>query len=218
MISDYIVHIPEVLEVEPDYPLLVVSRVSTQAQYDNGNAQRQHMRTVKTLKAMGAMNIVNENEPIVEVASGGFSDLALEHIAVIAEGAMIVVESVDRLLRAEDYHPNKNPNALPTDKDFMRVKNILGLSTFVASVIHPDADFTEIRRYQKKMDLIVNKIGGRPIKLTRKQRRKKYRAKVLKMRKDGISHNQVSKQLSLPISLVRYWWLMHTKKRLKSAI
>ncbi len=208
--SDYIYHLQELIDLGIDLPVILCGRVSTRKQDNDGSLKRQAFRLRKTVEEMGAKNIIDE--PLMEVSLGKVNRSGLESIISLAKelGAIPVFETTDRIIRAKDFCPKTNPTAISTVEDFEELMRIADGVQF-ATVLHPDADYREIKSYQskyeeKKKDRVLydkSKPGWR------KKRRKEYRRKVLKMKKSGMSHNQIAEQLNLPISLVRYWWLKH---------
>ena len=135
--SDYIFHLPEILEITDDFPLLVCGRVPTKKQADDGNLKRQIMRIQYALYLLGAKNIIKE--PPCEVHLGQVNRSGLELIFHIAReyGAIVVFETTDRIISAKDFNPKTNPTAQLTAKDF---EELLERAKFIpiATILHPD--------------------------------------------------------------------------------
>jgi DNA invertase Pin-like site-specific DNA recombinase len=185
---------------------MLCGRVSTRKQDDDGRLKRQIDRLRKAVEKMGVKNIIDG--PIVEVSLGKVNRSGLEFIILLAEklGAIAVFETTNRIIRAKDFCPKTNPTAQLTLEDFEELTKVTK-GVPLATVLHPDADYIEIKCYQskyeeKKKDRILydkSKPGWT------KRRRKKYLPIVLKLRAEGMSYGAIAKQLDLSIDIVRSW-------------
>jgi predicted site-specific integrase-resolvase len=204
--SEHIYPLSEILEITTAFPLLLCGRVSTQKQYDDGSLERQLVRLRKAVEDMGFKNIIDE--PLVEVSLGKVNRGGLECIIAVAReyGAIPVFETTDRIIRAKDFCPKTNTTAALTVKDFEELMRVTKGDP-LATVLHPDADYREIKRYQskyeeKKKDRVLYD-KSKPGWTVR--RRKKYLPIVLKLRAEGMSYGEIVKATDLPLPLVRSW-------------
>lgn len=210
--SDYIYHLQELINLGIDLPVILCGRVSTRKQDNDGSLKRQAVRLRKTVEEMGAKNIIDK--PLMEVSLGKVNRSGLESIISLAKelGAIPVFETTDRIIRAKDFCPKTNPTAIPTVEDFEELMRIAD-GVPLATVLHPDADYREIKSYQskyeeKKKDRVLYD-KSKPGWTIR--RRKKYLPIVLKLRAKGMSYGKIVKATDLPLPLVRSWGLKYKK-------
>jgi hypothetical protein len=81
-----------------------------------------------------------------------------------SHNAVLVAFSVDRFLRARDFHHRNNPNAQPTDEDFQRFLGLVG-DVQLATLVDPDASPKKVRQARNRASRKYNRDpGGRPPK------------------------------------------------------
>jgi DNA invertase Pin-like site-specific DNA recombinase len=195
---------------------VVYVRVSTQKQSNNGNLDDQEKRLIDELKARGIQVIVVYRE----VCAGYCRDERKELIAAIEhaqrENAILVAESLDRLIRPENYEGNRDDNIPLNIQDLEWLKQISGdvpLTTFIA----PCFTAYEIRSNRIRGGQERNGRGGRP----RKNRPNEYKKRaskedlqeVLKLSKCGHSVRDIARILERGKSTI-YDWLLRSKKLL----
>ena len=160
--SDYFEHLPDYLSWAPD-PLVPTARVSGRDQFYKRNLDSQERGLVETIAASGLPPIV----PIREICSGwrfdnrGRLELAAKRAREIGGG--ILWESVSRALRPFDFkHDDPELAGAPIRLAEMELfLSIVGNIPLV-TVLHPDADWREVRSYETKRGLSSRRDDARP--------------------------------------------------------
>lgn len=129
-------------------------------------------------------------------------------------GYCLLAESTDRFIRSPDYHPHKNPHAQPTERDYRRLRQAtLGIK--LVTLLHPDASYRQVRRYQTRRGQIAKcQSGGRPQKQPagyKKQRRQELQPQVVELRHAGLTERAIGQKLGVAPSVVHSW--LHREKR-----
>ncbi|MHC4115514.1 MAG: recombinase family protein [Planctomycetota bacterium] len=130
--------------------------------------------------------------------------------AMIKEGkhAVILATSTDRFLRNIDFHTKDNPDVLPTEAEFEKLKKLTRCAP-LASLLHPDRSWKKVRGYQSKWGQQAkgNK-GGRSVEKRPGwtiSRQKKKLPCVRRLLKKGMSVTQISKRVHVARSTVSDW-------------
>ena len=200
--SDYILHLTEVLKVNPDYPLLLCPRVSTPEQETEGSIEHQIFRMKWVCSQLGATNVLEQTLPWVGSAVNLRNRSVLEFINIcsIKTGAIPIFESTDRLIRASTFHPHENPYVLPTVSEFDRMRNIIWVP--IATILNPNTKWEEVIAYKEIFTKGQQKISD----LSRPERRTHFLPTVLDLRKEGMSCEKIRKSIpNLSLSLIRFW-------------
>jgi hypothetical protein len=135
-------------------------------------------------------------------------------------GAVIVAETIDRIMRPEDYHSVENWNAKLTVEDLLRLaKKLDGVPLF--TVADPDASPGENRSMQTKRGQRYKSKGGRPfVHKPKKRFREKWMPLVARLHAKGKSHAQIARVVSRKAGAhvgrltIRGWIINHLPGRL----
>ena len=200
--SDYIFHLPELLKITANFPLILCPRVSTEEQRKNGNLERQAERMIWAITNLTDRSVRYVVIPIVW--PGGVSESYLEFVTILAieYGAIPVFESTDRIIRGEGYNPITNASASATAEQFEDMKKITGWVP-ISTILHPDTDWQDIKAYQSKFE--QERIGNFKPGLPKCEIRKKCLQTVLELRGYGMSYGNIAKSLNLSKSTVYKW-------------
>jgi DNA invertase Pin-like site-specific DNA recombinase len=124
-------------------------------------------------------------------------------------GAVILVETVDRLLRSHEYHSVDSPEAMPSAAEWDDlVRTLKGVAVY--SVAPPDATPAENRGEQTKRGMEAKGFGGgRGNKVTLRDRqqagRERLLPEVLRLRADGNGYGRIAALLGLKKATVQKW-------------
>lgn len=146
-----------------------------------------------------------------ECGSGWDDDL--ERRAAAAEyaaryGAILVVDSVDRLLRSRLFRHNDKEPKLPTDYEFQALFERLG-NVRIASIVHPNTPWKEVRKHQIHRGYGVHCEPGE-----KKARREKLKATVLWMHhKWKHSLGEIAADTGVAKSTIEDWIVEDRRKK-----
>lgn len=142
---------------------VVYVRVSTQKQRNDGNLDDQEKRLIDELKARGIQVIVVYREVCSGYCRKGRKELiaAIDHAQ--RENAILVAESLDRLIRPENYEGNRDDNIPPNIQDLEWLKQISG-DVQLVTLISPCFTSYETRSKRIRAGQEKNGRGGRPKK------------------------------------------------------
>jgi hypothetical protein len=162
--SDFIDHLPDA--VTAGDPVVILCRVSHRNQSKNRNLLGQVQNTRRSVCDLGA-EVVAE---FSDVASGWVWDerTGFRKAIQLAQriGATVVAESTDRLIRSKAFHSKSNPGAQPTQDEFLMLQRKAD-GVQLATILHPDTPWREVRGVQSRRGQIAKKRrGGRPRKET----------------------------------------------------
>jgi hypothetical protein len=145
--------------VYPNAPLVLICRVSTDAQKENGNLAHQ----VSGLRANARKHSRNIIEIYEETASGktGGNREQLRRAAKRAKdcNAILVAESTDRFIRTAHY-TSRHQGAILRMKDLERLRR-LTLGVPLATLIPPDTQWQQVRSRQTRRGLKFKSKGRR---------------------------------------------------------
>ena len=127
------------------------------------------------------------------------------------QGAILVIETIDRLIRNLFFHPSQCPNVIPTIDEFAELRRQIGIVT-IATIVPLDAPrFGEkgIRSFEiKRGQSQKQRRGGRPIKFRpgkKKQRRLETFPLAVSKRVEGLSIRKIATELGIPKSTIARW-------------
>ena len=190
----------------PKTKFLLVTRVSSKQQQANGNLNRQGKRLLAAMKEYTG-NIVNPNEILAQVYPKGISDNMIELIKLIAleTKSIPVTYCVNRFVRSPNFDAIRNPDALPTNEDFIDFRAKM-LPLPVATLLDPDMPTNEILKnisnYESKYQIkewTDFETGYR------KRRKKAMQPKVIELRDSGLSINEIAKLMQLSDMTILKW-------------
>jgi len=157
--SKYLHHLKKYYKQHPYMIALIYVRVSTGAQGYKGN--------LDTYEKVLRRKLKKPNVPIVgyyrEVSSGWILDYDERRVLVnatkeaIKQKAVIVAASSDRFLRNRDFNTKTNPDVLPTEAEYERLKK-LTCNVPLIILLHPDMRPKKVRSYQTKWGQKVIKV------------------------------------------------------------
>jgi hypothetical protein len=179
--SEYIGYLPDMIERGEVNAMILHARVSTPVQQRNGSLSDQMKKLKELVKPYGKSP---HRIPVVarfcEMGKGkNPSRRKLRRAVAMArrEHAVIVVDTTDRLIRAEDYDPHDRDTwkHRPTDAEYRHFMEVNSGVVFATIGRRPDAGPRRTRSHQTKrgQEAKGNK-GGRPkksVKLTPSQRK-----------------------------------------------
>ena len=148
--SNYIVHFENLLLTVRTLKVVLYLRVSRCQQRKNGNLKDQEKYLRKMIrwyekKYHVKIDIVDR---IKETASGwSYDKIELEKATIIADeydAIVVLAESSDRFVRSKFYHSYKNPNVLPTVREYEVLKRETGGVT-LATIVPPDRPWKKVR-------------------------------------------------------------------------
>jgi hypothetical protein len=129
------------------------------------------------------------------VGSGWNPDLYPALTLAWEHGAVILAESVDRLMRPRDFHSQKNPTAVLSLGD-LRTLHHLAAGIQLYTLVHPDASPGAVRSYQtKRGQAAKGSRGGRPVK-GRDAFRLNWQGEALRLHDAGWSLRAVAAEIS----------------------
>ncbi len=208
--SDYFVHFTALIQDRPGIPRVLYCRVSGREQNRRGNLRDQSDNQHRT---------VGQHENSVqacyrEIASGWELDDGMDRPTLAAAiatakkiGAVLVVESTDRLIRSVEYS-KKNQDVLPTVAEFDKLMRLADGVT-LATLLHPDTSPGDVRSHQiKRGQRAKGHKGGRP-RITKpgekKRRREEMLPMVLHLHRVGESRREIAEWTGLPVMTISDW-------------
>ena len=203
--SDYIGHADDKLRFGGR--IVLACRVSTEAQRKNGNLADQEARLRKVAESFGAIVV-----DVVRHCGSGADPYWIARPVAIAQpqGALLLAESTDRLIRHAGYDSKTNPDAQARKTELEDLKQWADGVPLV-TVIAPDAPPTLARSHQSRRGQSAKwRKGGRPPKVQpgwKKLRREQKQPLAIEMRREGKSIRQIAKALNVPCSTVQGWIL-----------
>jgi hypothetical protein len=212
--SEYLYHLKEYHKQHPDMRALIYPRVSSGAQGYNGNLDTYEKVLRRKLKKL--------NIPVVgcycEVSSGwilnedrwALAKAVKKARRYIRKGKPVVIISTssDRFLRSRDFNTKTNPDVLPTEAEFEKLKK-LTRNVPLGTLLHPDMPPRKVRSYQTKWGQKgKGNSGGRP-KINKPGYKKKRRIqklpRVLRLRKKGASWGKINALTGIPKTTAADW-------------
>lgn len=191
-------------------PVILFARVSTSGQDRNGNLDDQLSRMRKKADRYGFRVI----DVFREVAPGRkVKRPTIKRAIRFARktGAVVVFETLDRMLRHTMFNPKTNPNARVSHAKTERFLSI-HYGVRIAVMDDPHASLKKIKRLRTKRGQKAkgNTGGGdnRPGKMVR--RRQKLLPRVIKLRKKQSSFRQIGKRVGIAPMVAFDWW--HKRK------
>jgi hypothetical protein len=168
--------------------VIIVARVSTVQQQSNladqvGNLSR-------WVAEQGALVV---GDPF-EHAGSGSDPFWLRWPASSARQhqAVILAESVDRLIRHPGFNPKTCPDAQPRESDLEELRACTE-GVILATLLPPEATPEEIRSFQRRRGQAAkDNFGGRPRKRKWKQRRLARLHLARNMRDEGYSYREIA--------------------------
>jgi hypothetical protein len=208
--SDYLYWLKDYYHEHPDMIVILYLRVSARSQDHNGNLQNQYRVLRKKLRRRGIPFITCFRE----VGSGWVVDHTRGELrravrrARQYDNAVILAASSDRFLRNKFYNSQNNPEVLPTQAEFEKLRK-LTKGVPLVSLLHPDKSWKKVRGYYSKWGQKVkgNK-GGRPAEKRTGwtiDRREKFLPRVRRMLKKGKNITEISRKLSIARSTLDDW-------------
>lgn len=214
-VKQYIHHLPDLLAADPSIPLLVLNRVSTEPQQANGNLEDDRQWCLERLVGC---NVVGQFGEVCRGTLGPHRVVLREAIELARQlGAVIVVSSRERLIRAAGYD-GTNASDVPGHDEYQELMR-LGRGVTFATILRPAkrGRSFQIKRGQEAKG---NK-GGRPRKKApgwRKRLTKKKRPLVFASIKEGFSIRTAAAMHGVLESTARKWLkkLKNTKKKVRT--
>lgn len=200
--SEYVDHIENLDATD----VVLSCRVSGGAQHRKGNLADQVKSNRRVIEKHGAT--VHEVYRCIE--SGWDNDHWMDRPTLAAAAtkakeldAVLVFESLSRLIRSIEYHPSRNPNAQPTKAEMEKVMAITQ-GAKLATIAHPDATPGEERSVQtQRGQQEKGRKGGQPI--SKKRRREIRKPEAIKLWLAGEKTARIARILEVPVSTVRDW-------------
>ena len=187
--SDYLYHLDDLLGDEP-LKVILLGRVSYRTQKHKGNLDNS-LTWMRNYLSDYNVVIVKEDKM---VQSGMDDDrLKLEVVAEMARevGAVILTESPDRYIRSIDFNTKTNPDALPTVGEYEKLIALVG-DVKLATILHPDTPWKEIRSHQtKRGQEAKGKSGGHPVKAKYTTYTQEEKNRVRALRRKGLSYGKI---------------------------
>ncbi|MBL7186678.1 MAG: recombinase family protein [Phycisphaerae bacterium] len=193
--SNFIRHVDVLRGEQPHLKAVLTARVSERFQDHKGNLDGQLSRLRKFAHENG-ITIVGEYK---WVGSGSWKEPGDREAAAdlaIPQGAVLLAESTDRFIRSVYFNTKENPSVQPTDAEYQDLRNATK-GVILATVLHPDTHWKEVRSYQtKRGQQTKGNKGGRLKKKPRpgykKERRLEQLPHVLRLRSKGASWGDIS--------------------------
>jgi len=158
--SSYVWHLPQLLERDPNRPVVIAVRVSTDIQDRYGSLDQQINHELQEHLALGA----NVKDVVTAIESGKLIDGRAEfdrQVAVAREHeAVLSFADRSRLLRANEFHPQVNVAAIPTAAEFRALLWRAG-GVPLATRIHPDLSPEKIKSLETRRGLVEAAANGR---------------------------------------------------------
>jgi hypothetical protein len=186
--GEYIHHIDD---LPPGQPVVIVARVSTCTQNHAGNLSIQLCALREAVARRGGVVVYDYQEVV-----SGFDPNWLSQPALIAQdrSAVIVAETVDRLMRPSTYYSVTKPYARLAVMDL----EMLERAAFwvpLYTVVHPDSTPGENRAAQTKRGQAAKAKGGRPI-VGRTKFRERWLPVAVEMHSSGMSLRTIAAEIT----------------------
>lgn len=206
--SSYIHHLDELLISDALLPVVLYGRVSRRHQQSNSNLDDQIEYEREQLQLLRVVLI----EVFDEVGSGWDGDRQkLEAAAEYARchDAVLIARSTCRIIRSIDYRDDRDPDVLPTDREYRELLRLLGDVT-LATRLHPDASWIDVRRVETLQgQAMKGRKGGRPKKKSRgcymPRATDSEKANARTLRAEGHSIREIGRKLQRPHSTIQEW-------------
>lgn len=211
-LGKFIPSLQSILDQEPQTPLVMYYRVSTEDQRKNGNLVEGIADLQASLQKRG---VSIDEKGYFEVRKG--SDLsradALRDACARADQihGVVVTTHVNRFVRPSNFHPYRNPNASYTQNDMKALGTFFGKTRF-CTLYDPDTPASAIRGQQTQRGMQAKqRMGGRPRKKDRvrpgtlKKRRCIKQPRAIRLRNKGWSYPKIADCLKVPLSTVVDW-------------
>lgn len=182
---------------------VIFARESTPQQESNIEGQTQELKD----KVNFCSGIVVE---IIQHIGNGSDCIGLKKAIMTAKKlkAILLVESVGRLVRNRSYHPVHYPHLLPEKGQFDEIRSIAP-NVQIMSGLDPSAAPQEIRSNEtKRGQKAKGNKGGRPKKNKpgyKKKIREEKLGAAIKCREEGYSLSAISRKLEVKKSTIQYW-------------
>ncbi len=210
--SEYLYHLKEYYKQHPDMIAMLYNRESSRSQDDNHATNERVLR--HKCKKLGipvaSLHFETISGKILDEDRQALSQAVRKARAKINKGeqAVILATSSDRFIRSRSFNPKTNPDILPSEAQFKRLRK-LARGVPLVTLLHPDMPPRKVRRYQTKWgQKVKGNSGGRP-KINKpgymKLRQQIKLPPVLRRRKKGESLGAISKSTGVPKSTVADW-------------
>jgi len=182
--------------------VILYARESSKAQKPNLEDQISNGKAKLERKGFTVVEICREIIPAWEEATSERGRFKLERAVLLAKehGAIVVAESLDRFRRTFVYQWKKGEFQPPLTAYEMNRLMEEADGVPLATLTHPDATPSKVRRDQTKRGQAgKGHFGGRPVtKFSSKTEvREKLRPIAIKLRKFGLGYGGIAKQLSV---------------------
>lgn len=204
--SHYITHLDS---LKPG-PVVLYLRVSDRAQKKHLKGQKKNLFGYLTKRGFAVVAIFKE---IVSGCAEKRACLERTALKAIDAGAVLVAESGCRFLRAKKFYRDSNgkerldQKGIPTVAEMERLKR-LTRGAQLATLLHPDEQFHNVRSHQSKRGQSGSGNSGEKGRRApgwTKKRRELIMAEVLELREEGMSFRKIGNWVSVHWSTARDW-------------
>ena len=196
--SDYIHCLDDLPQGQP---VVLLCRVSGKQQYHDKNLDDQEANLRAALGDRRILKVFNATRRARDL-----NELKTAIAYCRRHGAVLLTETLDRLVRHVDYDPKRNFKFRPTLEQMEELARLAdGVRLF--TLVHPDAPHGKVRSCQTKRGQRHKdrKGGGDRMPGWKKRRRKMNLPRVLGLRRRGRTYQQIADVVNVPKLTVRSW-------------
>jgi hypothetical protein len=221
--SSIIRHLDNLLHENNELLAVRYMRTSTSEQRKYGNLRNRHRWLRSELKRRK----VKGNTAFSEVADSRSLQNRWQLIGAIDEARLlqmenpratvaVVTDTRNRFLRGRFF--NGQAHTDPPSADQLEVLKKLARGVILATVVHPDTPFHQVRSYETNVPTRVGEKAGRKVgrpklrvqvkedlEWTKRDIRREKTAVAVQLLNENLSQREIAKQLGVPESTVRYW-------------
>jgi DNA invertase Pin-like site-specific DNA recombinase len=195
----------------PGTRVVLVARVSTERQRDNGNLDDEVTKLLRWAKKVGVEVVPVDGEKVYAYVASSMHGWrpCLAAKAARQAGAVIVTTTMDRYRRPQDFCSWADFYAPLTDHDMRELLRYAdGVPLY--TIADPDAPPTDNRSEQPKRGMEAKgHYGGRGRKVTTLKRHQEYRerhlAEAVRLKAEGLSLTEIGKRLGVRKGTICKW-------------
>lgn len=212
--ADATQHIHSIDELRPGRPVVLVARCSGWEQERGGNLAAQTDNLLRVAHERGLIPVrFDDGAEVLRDVWSGNDPIWLTRAVELARraGAVVVAESVCRLIRSPLFDPLAGPDdpfARPSWQDLDRLLAVTE-DVELYTAVSPGATPAQIRGYQSRRgQLGKGSFGGRPPKQERGwkwRRREELRPEAIRLHAAGLGYGTIADRLGLSRSTVQGW-------------